>query len=54
MTLVAGGLKGYSVTEGDEMTLSNSVQKYLPFVTFTAHPIISVEQMEEVIEDLKK
>ncbi len=50
----AGGLKGYSVTEGDEMTLSNSVQKYLPFVTFTAHPIISVEQMEEVIEDLKK
>ena len=50
----AGGLKGFSVTEGDEMTVSKSAQKYLPFVTFDVHPIISVEQMEDVIEDLKK
>ena len=50
----AGGLKGYSVSEGDEMTLSNTVQRYLPYVTFTAHPIVSVNQMAEVIENLKK
>ncbi len=50
----AGGLKGFSVVEGDEMTISNSAQKYLPFVTFDVHPIISVEQMEDVIEGLKK
>ena len=50
----AGGLKGFSISEGDEMTISKSVQRYLPFVTFTAYPIISIEQMEEVIEDLKK
>ena len=50
----AGGLKGYSVSEGDEMTLSNTVQRYLPYVTFTAHPIVSVDQMAEVIENLKK
>jgi hypothetical protein len=50
----AGGLQGYSVTEGDEMTISESVQKYLPYVTFDVHPIISVDQMAQVIEDLKK
>jgi hypothetical protein len=50
----AGGLQGYSVSEGDEMTLSNTVQRYLPYVTFTAHPIISVDQMAQVIEGLKK
>lgn len=50
----AGGLQGFSVTEGDEMKLSENVQKYLPYVTFTAHPIITIDQMEQVIEDLKK
>jgi len=50
----AGGLKGFSVSEGDEMMLANNVQRYLPYVTFTAYPLISIEQMEEVIENLKK
>ena len=50
----AGGLKGFSVAEGDEMTVSNSAQNYLPYVTFTVYPIISIDQMEEVIENLKK
>jgi len=50
----AGGLEGYSVSDGNEMTLAKSVQRYLPYVTFTAYPIITIDQMEEVIEDLKK
>jgi hypothetical protein len=50
----AGGLRGFSVVEGDEMTVSDSVQNYLPFVTFDVHPLISIEQMEKVIEKLKK
>jgi hypothetical protein len=50
----AGGLKGFSVSEGDEMTISESAQKYLPYVTFDVHPIITIDQMEQVIEDLKK
>jgi len=50
----AGGLRGFSVHEGDEMTVSNAVQNFLPYVTFDVHPIISVEQMGEVIENLKK
>jgi hypothetical protein len=50
----AGGLRGFSVIEGDEMMVSNTVQNYLPYVTFDVHPIISIEQMEKVIENLKK
>jgi hypothetical protein len=50
----AGGLKGFSVHEGDEMTVSNTVQNYLPYVTFDVHPILSIEQMEKLIENLKK
>jgi len=50
----AGGLKGYSVVEGDEMKVSENVQQYLPYVTFTAHPVITVDQMAQVIEGLKK
>ena len=51
---LAGELRGFSVAEGDEMTLSNAVQRYIPFVTFTSHPIVTIEQMEQVIENLKK
>ena len=51
---LAGELRGFSIAEGDEMTLENAVQRYLPFVTFTSHPIVSIEQMEQVIENLKK
>lgn len=50
----AGGMKGFSIHEGDEMTVSNAVQSYLPYVTFSVYSIISIEQMEEVIENLKK
>ena len=50
----AGGMKGYSISEGDDMTISNTVQRYIPYVTFEAHPIISVDQMAQVIENLNK
>ena len=50
----AGEMRGFSVGEGDVMDISNAVQKYLPFVTFTVHPLLSIEQMGEVIENLKK
>ena len=50
----AGGLQGFSVHEGDEMTVSKMVQNYMPYVTFSVHPILSIEQMEELLETLKK
>lgn len=50
----AAGLQGFSVHEGDEMTISKMAQNYLPYVTFSVHPILSIEQMEELLETLKK
>lgn len=50
----AGEMKGFSVGEGDEMSVSISAQKYLPFVKFTVHQIVSIEQMEEIIKNLAK
>lgn len=50
----AGGMKGFSVHEGDEMTVSNAVQSFLPYVTFEVRQIISIEQLEELVENLKK
>ena len=50
----AGGLKGFSIHEGDEMTVSKGVQNFIPYVSYEVHPLVSVEQMQEVIEDLKK
>ena len=28
--------------------------KFVPYVTYDVHPIISIEQMEEIVESLKK
>jgi hypothetical protein len=50
----AGGMKGFSVHEGDEMTVSNAVQSFLPYVKFEVHQIISIEQLGELVESLKK
>ena len=50
----AGGMKGFSVHEGNEMTVSDAVQSFLPYVKFEVHQIISIEQLEELVESLKK
>jgi len=51
----AGSMKGFSIHEGDEMTVSNAIQRYFPYVNFVdVRPIISIEQLEELIENLKK
>ena len=50
----AGGMKGYSIEEGDEMTISNTAQSYIPYVTFEVHPILSVDQMAQLVDNLNK
>ena len=49
-----GELNGYSIGEGSEVELMNSLQQYSPFVHFKVHPIASVSQVEEVIKALTK
>lgn len=43
---------GYSVVEGSEVEIAKMVQQYTPYVRFKTHPVISVEQVDEVIKSL--
>jgi hypothetical protein len=49
-----GELRGYSIGEGSELELMNSLQQYSPFVHFKVHPIASVSQVEEMIKAMTK
>jgi hypothetical protein len=49
-----GELNGYSIGEGSEVELMNSLQQYSPFVHFKVHPIASVSQVEEMIKAMTK
>jgi hypothetical protein len=47
-----GELRGYSIAEGSELEIMNSLQQYIPFVTFKLHTIASVSQVDEMIKAL--
>ena len=47
-----GELKGFSVAEGTEEEIGYFNQQWVPFVSFSSHPIASVEDVEKVIEKL--
>ncbi|MFX0140701.1 MAG: hypothetical protein ACFFDN_44090 [Candidatus Hodarchaeota archaeon] len=49
-----GETNGYGVFEATEVEIGIQLQKYVPFVIFKTYPIASVEQVEEVINTLKK
>ncbi len=43
---------GYAIAEGSEVDINKMVQQYTPFVRFTTHPIISLEEVAQVIKAL--
>jgi hypothetical protein len=47
-----GEMKGFGVYEGSEEEAGKMVQKYVPFVQFTTHPIITIDQMEKLAKDM--
>ena len=49
-----GELKGFGVAEGSEEEVTRMVQKYIPFVFFTTHPAITVDQMEKIAKEMAK
>ena len=50
----AGETNGYSIIEASEVELGKQLQKYVPFTKFEIKAIATVEQVQEVIDDLKK
>ena len=48
---VAGG-KGYTVSEGNEPELARLMQRFVPFVKFEIHQVMSIDQIGELAKSL--
>ena len=49
-----GETNGYTVVEGTEQEVMNSVMQFNPFVRFKVRPIASVGHVEEMIQAMTK
>ena len=47
-----GEARGYSVAEGTEVEISSFNQNWVPFVNFKVHPVATVSDVEEMINNL--
>ena len=47
-----GEMAGYSIAEGTEIEVSAFNQQWVPFVNFKVHPVVTVDEMEEIIANL--
>ena len=45
----AGQGRGYEVFEGTELELELQIQQYVPFVDFKVYPLLSLDQIDEMI-----
>lgn len=48
-----GGDKGYAIDEGTEDEVAMSNMKYCPFIKCTVHQIISVDQIQDIMNKFK-
>ncbi|MHA2283991.1 MAG: hypothetical protein ACXAC5_24400 [Promethearchaeota archaeon] len=49
-----GELRGFAIFEGDEVEINVRLQQYSPFVSFKLRSITSVEQAEQLMEEMLK
>jgi len=49
-----GEIRGYSVLEGTEVEIANSLQQYVPWAIFKVHNVMSEKQTNEMIKALTK
>ncbi len=49
-----GETNGYSIMEASEAEIGKVLQNYVPFTTFKVKAIATIDQVQEVIDDLKK
>ena len=47
-----GENKGYSIHEGTELDVMNTLAQYVPFCIFKVHPVASESQVSEMIKGL--
>ncbi len=44
--------KGYSINEGTEVEVMSGLQQFVPYCTFTVHPIATESQVNEMVKAL--
>ncbi len=49
-----GEINGYSIFEGTRLELMIQLQKFAPWTIFEVHEIASVEEVDEMIEEIIK
>ncbi|MCW8803878.1 MAG: hypothetical protein OQK57_05720, partial [Ignavibacteriaceae bacterium] len=45
-----GETKGYSINEGTEVEVMNTLQQFVPYCIFTVHPIATESQVNEMVK----
>lgn len=49
-----GEHKGFGLCEGSEDAVGLMAERYIPFVQFTAHPAVTIDQVEKLITEMAK
>ncbi len=49
-----GEARGFWVVEGTAADVNQLAQRYIPFVEFETHPLVSVSEMDAMIETLSQ
>lgn len=49
-----GEMNGFGLAEGSEEEVTRMAQKYVPFVQFTTHPALTIDQMEKMAKEMAK
>jgi len=47
-----GEINGFAVYEGTEVEVGSALMKYVPYVRFNVHPLVSESQTNEIIKSL--
>ena len=50
--LFAGGGAGYGISEGTEADVYKRCMQFAPYIKFHAHPVLSIDEMSEVMKSL--
>ncbi len=49
-----GEPRGYSIGDQSDVDLTVDLQRFFPFITFQVFPVMSVEQLEEVLKAMSQ
>ena len=49
-----GENRGYGIAEGTEVEIASMLQKYVPYIQFELHPVMTTRMIRQVIKTMPK